>query len=107
MEKDQIREIVDLMLKRVRTQLTEQSISLEITDAAKDYLVSKGYDPLYGARPLRRVIQNLVEDKLAEGLLQGKFKGGENILIDYKDGEITLDSYAVNDSSSVDQVTCA
>ncbi|MGQ9676755.1 MAG: ATP-dependent Clp protease ATP-binding subunit [Chloroflexota bacterium] len=88
----QIREIVDLMLKRVRQLLTEQRIKLEVTDAAKDYLVSKGYDPTFGARPLRRVIQSLVEDELADGLLQGRYKPGDTVTVDYRDGELKLET---------------
>jgi ATP-dependent Clp protease ATP-binding subunit ClpC len=89
---EQIRAIVDLMLKRVRQQLTEQRIKLEVTDAAKDHLVSKGYDPAFGARPLRRVIQNMVEDELADGLLQGRFKAEDTVTVDYVDGELKMEA---------------
>ncbi|MBV9257273.1 MAG: AAA family ATPase, partial [Ktedonobacteraceae bacterium] len=65
--------IVDLLLNRVRAQLTEQQIELVVPQASKDFLIEKGFDPQYGARPLRRTIQRMVEDPLAEGLLQGKF----------------------------------
>jgi ATP-dependent Clp protease ATP-binding subunit ClpC len=64
--KEQIRKIVDLMLAQVSKQLAEKGIKLEVTEAAKDFLGAKGYDEVFGARPLRRVIQNMVEDKLAE-----------------------------------------
>jgi ATP-dependent Clp protease ATP-binding subunit ClpC len=77
LRREDVREIVDLLLNRVRTQLTEQQIELLAPDDAKDKLVEKGYDPQYGARPLRRTIQNLIEDPLAEGLLQGKFRPGD------------------------------
>jgi len=87
----EIRKIVDLMLSRVRAALTEQQIELEVTDAAKDYLVEKGFDPKFGARPLRRTIQNLVEDQLAEGLLNGKFQRGDTVLVDYRDGELVYE----------------
>lgn len=92
LSQEQIRQIVDLMLKRVRQMLTEQRIKLEVTDAAKDYLVSKGYDPTFGARPLRRVIQNLVEDELADGLLQGRYKAGDTVIVDYVDGALKLEA---------------
>ena len=75
---EQIREIVDLELNRIRTQLTEQQIKLEIDDETKDFIAAKGYDPTFGARPLRRVIQNMIEDPLAEALLQGKFRAGRD-----------------------------
>ena len=66
--KEQIRQIVDLELARVRKQLAEQEIELEVTEAAMDLLGERGYDHTYGARPLRRIIQNLIEDPLAEGV---------------------------------------
>ncbi len=82
---EQIREIVDLELKRVRLQLSEQEISLEITEAAKDLLGARGYDRQYGGRPLRRIIQNLIEDPLAEGLLEGRYKPGMSVIVDVED----------------------
>ncbi len=69
--------IVELLLNRVRAQLTEQRIELLISQASKDFLIEKGFDAEYGARPLRRTIQRMVEDPLAEGLLQGKFRPGD------------------------------
>ncbi len=72
--KEQIRKIVDLMLATVSKQLSEKEIKLEVTEAAKDFLGEKGYDEVFGARPLRRVIQNMVEDKLSEALLRNEFK---------------------------------
>jgi ATP-dependent Clp protease ATP-binding subunit ClpC len=72
--KEQIRQIVDLMLTSVTQQLQEKGITLEVTDAAKDFLGEKGYDEVYGARPLRRVIQDMVEDKLSEAVLRNEFK---------------------------------
>ncbi len=81
----QIREIVDLQLKRLRKQLAEQEITLDITRSALDLLGSRGYDPEYGARPLRRIIQNLIEDPIAEGLLDGRYAFGMTIRIDTED----------------------
>ncbi len=72
--KEQIRAIVDLMLANVSTQLADKEIKLSVTDAAKDLLGDKGYDEVYGARPLRRVIQTMVEDKLSEAVLREEFK---------------------------------
>ena len=79
---DEIREIVDLMLARVRDQLRAQQMSLEVTQAAKDHIIKIGYDVAYGARPLRRVIQNMIEDVLAEHLLLGRYKPGTTIVVD-------------------------
>ena len=72
--KEQIRQIVDLMLVTVSQQLQEKSIKLEVTEAAKDFLGEKGYDEVFGARPLRRVIQTMLEDKLSEAILRQEFK---------------------------------
>ena len=74
LSKEQIRQIVDLVLTTVNQQLSEKNIKLEVTDAAKDFLGEKGYDEVYGARPLRRVIQDMIEDKLSESLLRQEFK---------------------------------
>jgi ATP-dependent Clp protease ATP-binding subunit ClpC len=69
--------IVELLLNRVSAQLTEQRIELLIPQPSKDFLIEKGFDVEYGTRPLRRTIQRMVEDPLAEGLLQGKFRPGD------------------------------
>ena len=90
----EIREIVDLMLKRVRAQLAEQRLQLELTDEAKDLLVDKGYDQKFGARPLRRVIQNLIEDPLAEAILEGRFQPGTTVLAVVEGGELKLTTKA-------------
>ncbi|MDQ3938277.1 MAG: AAA family ATPase, partial [Chloroflexota bacterium] len=82
---DEIRQIVELMLARVRDQLHAQQIELQITQAAKDHIIKLGYDVDYGARPLRRVIQNMIEDPLAEALLMGRFQAGATITIDKSD----------------------
>ncbi len=92
LNKEQIREIVDLMLVSVTEQLKEKGIKLEVTDNAKDYLGKKGYDEVYGARPLRRVIQSKVEDKLSEDLLRGKFKSGDTITVDLKGEKLVIRS---------------
>ncbi len=86
---EEIREIVDLLLARVREQLRTQGIGLDVTQEAKDHLIKIGYDVDYGARPLRRVIQNLVEDPLAEALLVGRFQAGQTIVVD-RDGDVGL-----------------
>ena len=85
LDQEQIRQIVELELARVRKQLAEQDISLEVTEAAMDLLGTRGYDHTYGARPLRRIIQNLIEDPLAEGLLEGRYKPGSVIIVDVED----------------------
>ncbi|HUY76056.1 MAG TPA: ATP-dependent Clp protease ATP-binding subunit [Ktedonobacterales bacterium] len=97
LRQEDVRQIVDLLLFRVRTQLTEQQVELLVPEDAKDFLVTKGYDPAYGARPLRRTITNLIEDPLAEGLLQGKFRPGDIIEAVQRDGTIVLDVHERRD----------
>jgi ATP-dependent Clp protease ATP-binding subunit ClpC len=93
--KEQIRQIVDLMLVSVVKQLAEKGIKLEVTEKAKDLLGTKGYDEIFGARPLRRVIQDLVEDRLSEDLLRGKFQSGDTVTVDLEGEEIVIRSEAV------------
>ena len=90
---EEITLIVDLMLARVRDQLRAQQMYLEVTQAAKEHIIKLGYDVAYGARPLRRVIQNMVEDVLAEHLLLGKYEPGTTIVVD-RDPEAGLDIHA-------------
>src|SRR3954471_23603749 len=87
---EEIAQIVDLLLARVRDQLRAQQMSLEVTQAAKEHIIKLGYDVAYGARPLRRVIQNMIEDVLAEPHLLGKYEPGSTIVVD-KDPEAGLD----------------
>ena len=87
---EEIREIVDLMLARVRDQLRAQQLTLEVTQEAKDHLIKIGYDVAYGARPLRRVIQNMIEDPLAEQLLLNRYEPGQTVVVD-KDLEAGLE----------------
>ena len=79
---DEIRQIVDLMLARVRDRLRAQQLTLEVTQDAKDHIIKMGYDVAYGARPLRRVIQNMIEDPLAEQLLLNRYEPGETVVVD-------------------------
>ena len=90
LSKEQIRQIVDLMLSEVAKSLDEKNIRLEITDAAREFLGEKGYDPTFGARPLRRVIQNEVEDKLSEALLRSEFQSGDTVEVDCDDEKIVI-----------------
>jgi ATP-dependent Clp protease ATP-binding subunit ClpC len=98
---DEIREIVELMLARVRDQLRAQQMTLDVTQSAKDHLIKLGYDPAYGARPLRRVIQNMIEDVLAEHLLLGKYEPGTTIVVD-RDPEAGLDIHAAEPLTPVE-----
>ena len=86
LEKEEIREIVDLMLASVTKQMLEKGINLEVTEVAKDLLGKKGYDEVFGARPLRRTIQDLIEDKLSEDLLRAQFRTGDTVIVDLAEG---------------------
>jgi ATP-dependent Clp protease ATP-binding subunit ClpC len=92
-----------LMLATVSQQLIEKGIGLKVTEAAKDFLGEKGYDEVFGARPLRRVIQNMVEDKLSEDLLRGEFQAGDTIVIDLEGEEIVVHPEAVGALTGDDQ----
>ncbi len=85
--KAEIKEIIDLMLVRLQKQMADQGVSFQLTDAAKDLLVDEGYDPAMGARPLRRAIQRLIEDPLADELLHGTLTEGLVIVCD-RDGDV-------------------
>ena len=88
--KEHIRQIVDLMLREAVASMGEKKITLEVSEAARDYLGEKGYDPEYGARPLRRVIQQEVEDKLSENVLRGEYESGSKVLVDYDGSQIVI-----------------
>ncbi|HET9660063.1 MAG TPA: ATP-dependent Clp protease ATP-binding subunit [Thermomicrobiales bacterium] len=98
---EQIREIVELELHRVRTQLAEQEIQLEVTTEAMDLLAERGYDHTYGARPLRRIIQNLIEDPLAEGLLESRFASNTTIRVEVEDDLLKLSPLPVQELAIV------
>jgi len=85
--REQIVQIVDLMLDRVQEQLADRRIKLEATDEAKALLAKEGFDPEYGARPLRRTIQRLVENPIARGVLQGEYREGDTVVLDVEDGK--------------------
>src|SRR5699024_9640172 len=90
LEKDHLSEIVTLVVKELVERLEEQEIAVEITDAAKDRITDEGYDPDYGARPLRRAIQKHVEDRLSEALLKGTVLTGGKVVVDVEDGELVV-----------------
>ncbi|MGD1993380.1 MAG: ATP-dependent Clp protease ATP-binding subunit [Anaerolineae bacterium] len=87
---EELNKIVDLELAKVATRLKEQDLDMEVTPAARELLAEKGYSPEYGARPLRRVIQNMVEDLLSDAVLRGDFHAGDAIQVDAEEDEIVL-----------------
>jgi ATP-dependent Clp protease ATP-binding subunit ClpB len=88
--KEHVREIADIQLMRLHKRLQEHELSLQLTDAAKDLLVEEGFDPVYGARPLKRAIQRHLENPLAQKLLAGDYLPGQVILTDAKDAKLTF-----------------
>ncbi|HOC52239.1 MAG TPA: hypothetical protein PLW61_01205 [Caldisericia bacterium] len=85
MTKDQIKDIVNLLIERVRRTLRAQKMELEISDKAIEKIAEIGFDPLFGARPLRRTIQREIENMIAKKILDGEFKENDKILIDFED----------------------
>lgn len=104
LEKDHILSIVDLMMKDLHKRLQEQNIRMEVTKEAKEKLVAEGYDPAYGARPLRRTIQKLVEDPLAEDLLKGRYQAGDTVKVDVTKDGVSLLKDSEAEAVEVEQV---
>jgi ATP-dependent Clp protease ATP-binding subunit ClpB len=92
--REQLSEIVELQLRRLRERLAERGLSVELTPAAKEALAEAGWDPAYGARPLKRAIQRLLENPLALRLLEGDFAEGDTVLVDARDGELVFEKAA-------------
>jgi len=87
---EQLRSIVDLMVKDLQKRLAERKLEIEVSDGAKSWLAKEGYDPIYGARPLRRAIERHVENPLSTKLLRGEFSPGDTIVVDLKDDVLTF-----------------
>jgi ATP-dependent Clp protease ATP-binding subunit ClpC len=102
---EEIRTISLLEINRVRLQLKEKNITLEITDEALDLVSKRGYDPQFGARPLRRIVTNLVEDPLSEGLLSGRFVNGDTVVVDVQENLLRLRSQREIEETQPDQET--
>ena len=90
LSRPEILQIVDLMMDQVRDELKEKEVALEMTDAARDYLGEEGFDPVLGARPLRRLIQNAVEDTLSDEILSGRLNQGDVAVVDLEDGKVVI-----------------
>lgn len=108
LEKEEVVRIVDLMIQRLVTQMENQGMRLSLSQATKEFLADEGYDPTYGARPLRRSIQKLIEDPLSEKLLNKEFSAGDSILVDINDAEepeIQFKVDSMGDAISEEEVT--
>jgi ATP-dependent Clp protease ATP-binding subunit ClpA len=88
--KEQLTEIVEIQLRGLMRRLGERKIGIEFTDAAKDLLIEEGFDPVYGARPLKRTVQRRVLDPLALKVLQGEFKEGDTVVVDAEGDHLTF-----------------
>jgi ATP-dependent Clp protease ATP-binding subunit ClpC len=89
--KDEVKRIADLLLDQVMNNITERNITIEVSEAMKERLVAEGYDPSFGARPLRRAIARLIEDNLAEAILEGRVNNGDTVLVDLDDdGQVMI-----------------
>jgi ATP-dependent Clp protease ATP-binding subunit ClpB len=86
----ELSEIVDLQVARLSRRLTDRRLTLSVTPAAREWLAVTGFDPVYGARPLRRLIQSAIGDKLARGLLSGDIADGDSVVVDLDDGADAL-----------------
>jgi len=89
---EQIKQIVEIQLSEVQSLLAGQDINLEVTQKAKEVLANRGFDPIYGARPLRRVIQKEIENPLSTKILEGKFKKGDTVVVDFQNGQFVFNS---------------
>src|SRR6184192_420792 len=94
LSREQLGEIVELQLARLRERLAERELGLELTDEAKELVAEAGWDPTYGARPLKRALQRLVENPLALRLLEGEFADGDTVRVDARDGELVFEKAA-------------
>jgi ATP-dependent Clp protease ATP-binding subunit ClpB len=101
LSRDQIGEIVELQVERLARRVQERGIEITLTDDARTLLGNLGYDPTYGARPLKRVIQKRLIDKLAMSILEGEFLEGDTVVVDAADGELTFSKAAVREPAAV------
>ncbi len=89
---ENLNRIVGLLIQEVETRLAERSITIDISTEAKEWLVKKGYDPVFGARPLRRAIQRYIENPLSNKILQGDFKEGDHVIIEAKGDDLDINT---------------
>ena len=98
--REDLAQIVELQVAGLNALVEDRGLTIEVTDAAKRHLAEAGYDPAFGARPLRRAIQRLVQDPLALALLQGEFTEGDRVRVDVRDGAIALTRAAGNGATA-------
>ena len=86
LEKDHLIHILDILLRELNLRLIDKSVSIDVDDEVKQWLIKEGYEPLYGARPMRRIIQRAIGDPLSEELIKGRFKDNRKIKVVLRDG---------------------
>jgi ATP-dependent Clp protease ATP-binding subunit ClpB len=91
LDREQIRKIVDLQIARLQRQLEQANLQLEVTDEARDAIAARGYDPTYGARPLKRIIQQQIQNPLASEILKGEFPEGSAVRVDFRNDDFTFE----------------
>ena len=96
LEREHMSAIVDIQLRHLQARLTRRDLGIVVTDAAKELLVEAGWDPQYGARPLKRAIQRLVQNPLAQRMLAGDYKAGEVVLVEADDDELSFKKQVLN-----------
>jgi ATP-dependent Clp protease ATP-binding subunit ClpB len=95
LQRSEMGKIVDIQIDRLRKLLTDRKIKIDLDDKARTWLANRGYDPAYGARPLKRVIQRHVQDPLAEQILAGRIKDGDTVRLSVRDGELVINGEPV------------
>ena len=93
--KENITGIIDLLIQALSKRLEDKQLSVELTDAAKQYVIDNGYDPVYGARPLKRFLQRNVETLLGRTIIAGDLSEGTKLVVDYQNGELTVTPVSV------------
>jgi len=104
LDRTELRQIVAIQLRGVRDRLAARKLTLRVTDAAVDAVADEGYDPTYGARPLKRVIQRRLQDPIAMAILEGRFSEGDTILVDAKDGQIVISGAEPSPSPAIAEI---
>jgi ATP-dependent Clp protease ATP-binding subunit ClpB len=99
LQRSEMTKIVDIQMARLQKLLADRKIKIELDDAARSWLANRGYDPAYGARPLKRVIQRHVQDPLAEQILAGAIKDGDTVRVSVRDGELTINGWPVKEAA--------
>jgi ATP-dependent Clp protease ATP-binding subunit ClpB len=97
---DELKSIVDIQLAALARRLSDRRLTLDVTDAARDWLAVNGYDPVYGARPLRRLVQTAIGDQLAKALLDGRIRDGDRVAVDLADDKKALVVHRATEEAS-------